>query len=90
MPTDIECMRRPGVFSSSAVVSNSLMACVRLLDGSDVMTAAEYSLWLGELREQKDGSCFFDVLRRHLAKRFSAAIGTLFPGPPFLCCMVVH
>ena len=44
------------------------MACVRLLDGTDVMTVAEYSLWSEELR-QEDGDCFFDALRRQLAKR---------------------
>ena len=44
------------------------MACVRSLDGTDVMTAAEYSSW-DEMRGQEDGDCAFDALRRHLAKR---------------------
>ncbi|CAJ1328452.1 unnamed protein product [Effrenium voratum] len=45
------------------------MACIRLLDGTDVVTTAEYFLWREELRGQEDGDCFFNTLRRHLAKR---------------------
>ena len=46
--------------------------CIRFLDGTNVMTTAEYSLWRDELGRQ-DGDCLFDALRRHLAKRFSVA-----------------
>ncbi|CAJ1328447.1 unnamed protein product [Effrenium voratum] len=45
------------------------MACIRLLDGTDVVTTAEYFLWREELGGQEDGDCFFNTLRRHLAKR---------------------
>ncbi|CAJ1366691.1 unnamed protein product [Effrenium voratum] len=45
------------------------MVCVRLLDGTDVMTTVEYALWRDELRGHEDGGCFFDALRRHLATR---------------------
>ena len=69
--TLVSCARNAGgAFSSSARVSSSLMVCVRLLDGTDVMTPEEYSLWWDELCEQEDGDCFFNTLRRHLAKRF--------------------
>ena len=57
------------------------MACIRLLDRTDVMTTAESFLWREELRGQEDGDCFFNTLRRHLAKRFSIAhwyLGFLF------------
>ncbi|CAJ1374407.1 unnamed protein product [Effrenium voratum] len=45
------------------------MACVCLLDGTDVMTTAEYSQWRDELCRQEDVDSLFDTLRRHLAKR---------------------
>ena len=54
-------------------MSNSIMACVRLLDGTEAMTTAEYSLWRDELCGQEGGVCFFNMLRRHLAKRFPIA-----------------
>ena len=47
------------------------MACVRLLNGTDVMTTTEYSLWFDELCGHEDRDNLFDALRRHLAKRFS-------------------
>ncbi|CAJ1350459.1 unnamed protein product [Effrenium voratum] len=45
------------------------MAFVRLLDGTEVMTTAEYALWRDELRRHEDGDCLFNALRRDLAKR---------------------
>ncbi|CAJ1367060.1 unnamed protein product [Effrenium voratum] len=45
------------------------MTCVRLLDGTDVMTTTEHSLWRDELRRRGDGVGLCDALRRHLAKR---------------------
>ena len=52
--------------------SVQLMACVRLLDGTDVVTRAECALWREELRGQEDKE-WFDTLRRRLAKRFPVA-----------------
>ena len=34
---------------------------IRLLDGTDVMTMAEYSLWWDELGGQEAGDCFFNT-----------------------------
>ena len=48
---------------------DSLMACVNLLNGTDVMTSAEYSLWWDQHKHDDGG--LFDALRRHLAKSFS-------------------
>ena len=60
------------------------MACVRLLDGTDVMTTEEYSVWRDELRGNEDGECFFDALRRHLAKSFLVTYWC----PIFLLCQI--
>ena len=62
---------------------NSLIC---LLD-ADAMTTEEYSLWRDELSGQQDGDCFFNTLRRHLAKRFSIAHWSRFP---FLVVVYSH
>ena len=70
MLTHMQCLRR---IQRECGLSSSLMACVRLLDGTYVMTTAEYSQWRDELCRQEDVDSLFDTLRRHLAKRFPAA-----------------
>ena len=54
------------------------MACVCLLDGTEVMTAVEYSLWQEEMRQSEDEDCLFNSLRRRLATRFPTAYWYLF------------
>ena len=63
-------LHEPHPARAKSCVGLTKMACVRLLDGTEVMTAAEYSMWREELRGHEDGDCLFHALRRHLAKRF--------------------
>ena len=62
----------------TSIAQFTSMACVRLLDGTDVMTMEEYSVWRDELRGNEDQDCFFDALRRNLAKRFPATYCVFF------------
>ena len=62
----------------TSIAQFTSMACVRLLDGTDVMTTEEYSVWRDELRGNEDEDCFFDALRRNLAKRFPVIYWYLF------------
>ena len=52
MLTDIDCGRRVQLERRRV---HSVMPFVCFLDGSDVMTAAEYSQWRDRLRDQEDG-----------------------------------
>ncbi|CAJ1366616.1 unnamed protein product [Effrenium voratum] len=77
----------------TSIAQFTSMACVRLLDGTDVMTTEEYSVWRDELRGNEDEDCFFDALRRNLAKRLrlqnfrrlalACGIGNLGPESPW-------
>ncbi|CAJ1445181.1 unnamed protein product, partial [Effrenium voratum] len=77
----------------TSIAQFTSMACVRLLDGTDVMTMEEYSVWRDELRGNEDEECFFDALRRNLAKRLrlqnfrrlalACGIGNLGPESPW-------